>query len=89
MELEKKREMGIQKCFSAIIDEMGEGYIVIREQTGKASISHKRTPANSELDVNKTLIELWDKIRICDNEKFPAFFRINNKKITIKYKVEN
>jgi len=89
VELEEKRKTGIQKCFTAIIDEMEKGYLVIREQTGSVSISPKRTPPDSELDVNKTLIELWDKIRVCDNEKFPAFFRINNKKIIIKYEVEN
>ena len=88
VELEEKRKTGIQKCFTAIIDEMEKGYLVIREQTGSVSISTKRTPPDSELDVNKTLIELWDKIRVCDNEKFPAFFRINNKKIIIKYEVE-
>ena len=89
VELEEKRKTGIQKCFTAIIDEMEKGYLVVREQTGGPSISPKRAPHDSELDVNKTLIELWDKIRVCDNEKFPAFFRINNKKIILKYEVEN
>jgi len=89
VELEEKREEGIQKCFSAIIDEMEKGYLVMREQTGSVSINAKRIPSDSELDINKTLIELWDKIRICDNEKFPAFFRINKKKIILKYEVED
>jgi len=87
-DLEKKRKMGIQKCFSSIIDEMDEGYIVTRQQTGRISTSPKRAPSDSELDVNKTLIELWDKIRVCDNEKFPAFFRIHKKKIILKYEIE-
>ena len=89
VELEKIRQEGIQKCFSAIIDEMEKGYLVVREQTGGPSISPKRTPHDSELDVNKTLIDLWDKIRICDNDKFPAFFWVNKKKIILKYEVEN
>jgi methionyl-tRNA formyltransferase len=89
VELEEKRKTGVQKCFTAIIDEMEKGYLVTREQTGSLSISPKRTPPDSELDVNKTLIDLWDKIRICDNEKFPAFFWVNKKKIILKYEVEN
>ena len=89
VELEEKRKAGIQECFAAIIDEMEHGCLVLRKQTGGVSISPKRTPSDSELDVNKTLIELWDKIRVCDNEKFPAFFRVNNKKIILKYEVGN
>ena len=35
------------------------------------------------------LIDLWDNIRICDNEKYPAYFYIEGKKITLKYEVDN
>ena len=88
-DLEKKRLEGIQLTFEVFLEELNEGCIVLRRQTGSSSYNKKRSIANSELDINKTLAELWNHIRICDNEKFPAYFKIGNKKIIINYKIEN
>lgn len=44
----------------------------------------KRTPLDSELDINKTLKEQFDLLRVCDPERFPAFFIIDGKKIKVK-----
>ncbi|WMN61182.1 UDP-glucuronic acid dehydrogenase [Pseudoalteromonas xiamenensis] len=44
----------------------------------------KRTPADSELDVNRTIVEQFNLLRVCDEERFPAFFVING----VKYKVK-
>ena len=61
----------------------------MRTQTGQDSISQRRTPEDSELEPNEAFLNLWDKIRVCDNNKFPAFFKLKGKKIIIKYKVED
>jgi hypothetical protein len=37
--------------------------------------------------MNKPLKDLWDDIRVCDNEKFPAYFIVEGKIIYLKYKV--
>jgi len=87
--LDNKRNIGIKKCFSEILEELKQGYIVLRTQTGQDSISQRRTPEDSELEPNEALLNLWDKIRVCDNNKFPAFFKLNGKKIIIRYKVED
>ena len=87
VELENKRQIGTSLCFEKVIDELLSGVLVLRQQTGVGSYHKKRTPEDSELDINKSLKELWDNIRICDNDKFPAFFRIENKKIILNYKV--
>ena len=87
--LDKKRSLGIKKSFSEILEELKQGYIVLRAQTGQDSISQRRTPDDSELDPNETLLNLWDKIRVCDNNKFPAFFHLNGKRIIIRYIVED
>lgn len=87
--LDKKRSIGIKKCFEGILEELKQGYIVLRVQTGQDSISPRRTPDDSELDPNETLLNLWDKIRVCNNEKFPAFFKLNRKKIILRYEVED
>lgn len=44
----------------------------------------KRTPNDSEIDPKKSILDLYDEIRACDPEKFPAFFKLNNRKIYIK-----
>jgi methionyl-tRNA formyltransferase len=87
--LDNKRNIGIKKCFSEILEELKQGFIVLRTQTGQDSISQMRTPEDSELEPNETLLNLWDKIRVCDNNKFPAFFKLNGKRIIIRYIVED
>lgn len=37
----------------------------------------RRSPADSELDPEKSLREQFDLIRVCDPERFPAFFKLN------------
>lgn len=54
------------------------------EQIGASSYNRKRTPADSQLDPSKTLSELWDVIRICDNEQFPAWFEVDGDKFILK-----
>ena len=88
-DLERKRLEGIQLAFEVFLEELSEGCIVLRRQTGSSSYNKKRSITNSELDVNKTLAELWNHIRVCDNDKFPAYFKVGGKKITINYKVED
>ena len=89
LDLERKRQEGIILCFEEFLKELKEGIIVLRKQSGVGSYHQKRIPLNSELDINKPLIDLWDNIRICDNEKYPAYFYIEGKKITLKYEVDN
>jgi methionyl-tRNA formyltransferase len=44
----------------------------------------KRTPEDSELDVHKTIAEQINLLRICDPNRFPAYFYLNNQKYIIK-----
>jgi len=46
-----------------------------RKQRGAASCYPRRTPADSELDPNKTLAEQFNLLRVVDNERYPAFFK--------------
>lgn len=85
--LDEKRSVGIKNCFGGILKELKQGYIALRMQTGLDSISPCRTTEDSELNPNETLLNLWDKIRVCNNEKYPAFFKLNGKKIILRYEV--
>ncbi len=50
--------------------------VVPRPQAGNVDPVYfrKRTPADSELDVNQSLSEQFDVLRVADPERFPAFF---------------
>jgi len=60
-----------------------------RDQVGEETFYHKRGPKDSELDINKSIIEQFNLLRVCDNERYPAFFTLKGKKYIIKtYKDE-
>lgn len=44
----------------------------------------KRTPADSEVDPTKSLAELYDFIRACDPDDYPAFFMLEGQKVCIR-----
>jgi methionyl-tRNA formyltransferase len=44
----------------------------------------KRMPADSEIDPNRSLIELFNQIRACDPDEFPAFFMMHGQKVCIR-----
>ncbi|WP_257935754.1 formyltransferase domain-containing protein [Campylobacter lari] len=57
-------------------------------QKGKESFYPKRTPKDHELDINKTIEEQFNLLRISNNKEFPAFFYKNGKKFIIKIYLE-
>ncbi|MBC3410850.1 UDP-glucuronic acid dehydrogenase [Pseudomonas sp. SWRI51] len=44
-----------------------------------AGYYRKRTPEDSEIDPHSSLAEQFDLIRVCDPQRFPAFFRLHGK----------
>jgi len=59
-------------------------YKIAVKQTGTESFYKKRTAEDSELDMNKSLNEQFNLLRIVDNENYPAFFYKDNKKYILK-----
>jgi methionyl-tRNA formyltransferase len=55
-----------------------------REQVGDATYYAKRTPEHSQLDFHKTIAEQFNLFRVCDNERYPAFFIKDGKKYILK-----
>jgi methionyl-tRNA formyltransferase len=49
----------------------------------------KRSPMDSEIDVNKEISEQFDLIRVCDPNRFPAFFYKDGEKFYIIIKKDN
>lgn len=54
------------------------------KQSGEDSFYRKRTYKDSELNVSKTIAEQFNLLRVSDNERYPAFFYINNTKYILK-----
>ena len=43
----------------------------------------KRTPADSHIDINLSIRDQFDLLRVCDPLRFPAFFQIKGKKFKL------
>lgn len=56
----------------------------LASQKGKSCFFKKREPRDSQLDINKSIKSQFNLLRICDNERYPAFFFYKNKKYIIK-----
>lgn len=59
-------------------------YIIPIKQSGIETFYAKRDSKDSELDINKTINEQFNLLRIVDNERYPAFFYKEKKKYIIK-----
>jgi methionyl-tRNA formyltransferase len=54
-----------------------------RPQSGQPSYYRRRTPKDSELDVEKSIAEQFNLFRIVDNYRYPAFFRFKGRKFKL------
>lgn len=55
-----------------------------KPQLGEESFYPKRTEESSELDVSKSIEEQFNLLRICDNDRYPAFFLKEGVKYILK-----
>ncbi len=55
-----------------------------QKQRGKGNFNKRRYPKNSQLNINKTIKEQFNHLRINDNELYPSFFNYKGYKYLIK-----
>lgn len=55
-----------------------------KEQIGDESSYEKRTSNSSKLDVTKSIQDQFNLLRVCDNERYPAFFEMDGIKYYLK-----
>lgn len=55
-----------------------------QEQKGESTFYPRRTPEDSEIDISKTIEDNFNLLRVCDNERYPAFFKYKGKKYILK-----
>jgi methionyl-tRNA formyltransferase len=53
-------------------------------QSGKESFYKKRDLNSNEIDISKSISEQFNLLRIVDNERYPAFFMIDEQKYILK-----
>ena len=54
------------------------------KQKGKGNFNGMRYPKDSELNINKTIKNQFNHLRINDNELYPSFFYFKGQKYIIK-----
>ena len=63
--------------------------IEARPQKGKISFNKRRFPKDSILNINKTIKQQFNHIRINDNDRYPSYFYFKGKKYILKIYKEN
>jgi len=59
-------------------------------QFGDETYYAKRSEDNQQLDISKSIEDQFDKLRVCDNNRYPSHFSIRNQKYILKiYKKED
>jgi len=88
-ELRKKQaEKTIDMCIK-FINNYGKHKILTR-QSGDSTFYKKRDSNDSMLDINKSIKEQFNLLRIVNNKEYPAFFEIDGHKFLLKIeKFEN
>lgn len=59
-------------------------YKITHKQIGKESFYSKRSAKDSELDINKTIKEQFNLLRIVSNNEYPAFFKMDGHTYILK-----
>ena len=55
-----------------------------KKQIGKGNFNKRRYPKDSQLDINKTIKQQFNHLRINDNELYPSFFYYKGQKYIVK-----
>ena len=55
-----------------------------KKQSGSDTFYAKRNPKDSMIDIDKSIKEQFNLLRIVNNEEYPAFFEIDGNKYLLK-----
>lgn len=71
-----------------LMDFAVENFVAIKPQAQSTDFEPtyhpKRSPINSQVDPKKSIEEQFDLIRVCDPDRFPAYFELHGHKYTIR-----
>ncbi len=86
-ELREKQANHIMKMCKEFIDNY-EKYKIPTPQSGDETFYPKRSVDDSELDINKTIKEQFNLLRIVNNDDYPAFFEIDGYRYVLKIELD-
>ncbi len=81
---QKTREFEPQVVVEALRLFSEKGVSCARQQRGNGKRLADRKPEHSEIDPNRSLIDLVDDIRAADPENYPAYFYLHGQKVCIR-----
>jgi methionyl-tRNA formyltransferase len=55
-----------------------------QDETQTSAFIELRTPADSRIDPSRPLSELYNFIRACDSDRFPAFFEVSGESVGVR-----
>lgn len=55
-----------------------------RKQVGEGTMYRRRKPEDSRIDPGASLSEVFNLLRVCDPDRFPAFFHMNGQRYKIR-----
>ena len=83
------RYLQAKKTLNMIINFLKAKNLKPYKQIGKSSYSRRRTPEDSEININDTIKNQFNLLRVVDNKRYPAFIRFKGKKYVLKIFKEN
>ena len=88
--MKELREIQAKAVFEIISDFLTDyPKVKFKKQVGKSNFNKRRRTDSSELSIKKTILSQFNLLRVCDNERYPAFFVHKGKKYILKiYKEE-
>ena len=81
---EIRQKQGLATIHLALKFVDGYNSLTSKTQEGESTYYPRRTPKDSELDVNKTIVEQFNLLRVCDNERYPALLQLGGSKYVVK-----
>lgn len=57
-------------------------------QQGEPTYYRRRSTDNNRLDPNRTIADQFEKLRVCDNERFPARFELRGHRYRLRVEKE-
>jgi len=83
---EKQANFTIEMCLEFL--QNYEKYKTPYPQKGKESFYKKRDSKDSKLDIDKTIKEQFNLLRIVNNDEYPAFFEIDGNRYKLKIELD-
>lgn len=82
--IDEIREKQTYKTISMLKEFLEKYPMVAIKPQGTETFFEKRIEKNQELDINNSIAAQFNKLRVCDNERYPAHFFINGTKYILK-----